>query len=101
MGLARLDRGIDRSIGIYTMALNDSRAEADQDANAESQTLTALVLHRETWLHSLLMDDLKDLPREDSGVNAWHPDLKNSGSLVLWPSKMNPCSRSWTSGLRL
>jgi hypothetical protein len=37
-----MDR-LDRSIGIYMMALNDDRVEPDHDANAESQTLSALV----------------------------------------------------------
>jgi hypothetical protein len=38
-----MDR-LDRSIGFYTMALNDSRVEPDRDPNVESQTLSALVL---------------------------------------------------------
>jgi hypothetical protein len=38
-----MDR-LDRSIGIYTMALNDSRVEPDRDTNAENQALRALVL---------------------------------------------------------
>jgi hypothetical protein len=37
-----MDR-LDRSIGIYTMTLNDSRVEPDHDAIVESQTLGALV----------------------------------------------------------
>jgi hypothetical protein len=37
-----MDR-LDRSIGIYMTALNDDRVEPDHDANAESQTLSALV----------------------------------------------------------
>jgi hypothetical protein len=53
-------------------------------------------LDRETWLRLLLVDDLQDF-----GVKAWHPVPKNSGSLVLWPSKMNPCGRSRTSDLHI